>query len=149
MVAATATVEVQGPLVSQPYVAMTLAVMEAFGVRAGNRKNRRFDVRPARYLWLGTSRRFDAFTFIFVETPGGVFQVHAYRFDESQSAWNLAEVYELGSTSHCSKLGPRVGPPLQANAGWRLALVAQYRPARRVSPQSRRTCRPATTTPRN
>jgi len=43
------TVEVQGPLVSKPYVAMTLAVMEAFGVRAGNRKNRRFDVRPARY----------------------------------------------------------------------------------------------------
>jgi 3-phosphoshikimate 1-carboxyvinyltransferase len=29
---------------------MTLAVMEAFGVRAGNRKFRRFDVRPARYI---------------------------------------------------------------------------------------------------
>jgi 3-phosphoshikimate 1-carboxyvinyltransferase len=43
------TVEVQGVLVSQPYVAMTLAVMEAFGVAVGNRKNRRFDVRPARY----------------------------------------------------------------------------------------------------
>jgi 3-phosphoshikimate 1-carboxyvinyltransferase len=44
------TVEVDGILVSQPYVAMTLAVMEAFGVRAGNRKFRRFDVRPARYI---------------------------------------------------------------------------------------------------
>jgi 3-phosphoshikimate 1-carboxyvinyltransferase len=43
------TVEVQGVLVSQPYVAMTLAVMEAFGVRIGNRKFRRFDVRPAHY----------------------------------------------------------------------------------------------------
>ncbi|MBV8077666.1 MAG: 3-phosphoshikimate 1-carboxyvinyltransferase [Planctomycetaceae bacterium] len=43
------TVEVQGVLVSRPYVAMTLAVMEAFGVRVGNRKDRRFDVRPARY----------------------------------------------------------------------------------------------------
>ena len=43
------TVEVQGTLVSVPYVAMTLAVMEAFGVRIGNRKFRRFDVRPARY----------------------------------------------------------------------------------------------------
>ncbi len=43
------TVEVQGVLVSQPYVAMTLAVMEAFGVSVGNRKFRRFDVRPARY----------------------------------------------------------------------------------------------------
>jgi 3-phosphoshikimate 1-carboxyvinyltransferase len=43
------TIEVQGVLVSQPYVAMTMAVMEAFGVRIGNRKYRRFDVRPARY----------------------------------------------------------------------------------------------------
>src|SRR5581483_11433870 len=43
------TVEVAGTLVSQPYVAMTLAVMDAFGVRAGNRKFHRFDVRPGRY----------------------------------------------------------------------------------------------------
>lgn len=42
-------VEVSGPLVSQPYVAMTLGVMEAFGVRVEHRKNRRFDVRPGRY----------------------------------------------------------------------------------------------------
>ncbi len=44
------TVEVQGVLVSQPYVAMTLNVMEAFGVRVRNRKNQRFDVRPSAYL---------------------------------------------------------------------------------------------------
>lgn len=43
------TVEVDGVLVSLPYVAMTLAVMEAFGVSVVNRKNRRFDVRPASY----------------------------------------------------------------------------------------------------
>ncbi len=43
------TLEVQGVLVSHPYVAMTLAVMEAFGVSAGNRRFRRFDVYPARY----------------------------------------------------------------------------------------------------
>jgi 3-phosphoshikimate 1-carboxyvinyltransferase len=43
------TVEVQGPLVSKPYVAMTIAVMEAFGVTIGNRKFRRFDVYPAHY----------------------------------------------------------------------------------------------------
>jgi 3-phosphoshikimate 1-carboxyvinyltransferase len=45
----TTTVEVRGVLVSQPYVAMTLAVMEAFGVTVGNKKFRRFDVRPAPY----------------------------------------------------------------------------------------------------
>jgi 3-phosphoshikimate 1-carboxyvinyltransferase len=43
------TVEVQGVLVSQPYVAMTLSVMEAFGVTIGNRKFHRFDIYPARY----------------------------------------------------------------------------------------------------
>ena len=45
------------------------------------------DVRPNRYIWLGTTRLFDAFTFIFVETPHGVYQVHAYRFNGSQSAF--------------------------------------------------------------
>jgi len=43
------TVEVEGVLVSRPYVAMTLSVMEAFGVRILNRKDRRFAIRPARY----------------------------------------------------------------------------------------------------
>jgi len=52
---------------------------DAFGVST--------DTRPNRYIWLGTSRLFDAFTFIFVETPHGVYQVHAYRFNESQSAF--------------------------------------------------------------
>jgi 3-phosphoshikimate 1-carboxyvinyltransferase len=46
----TTTVEVDGVLVSKPYVAMTMAVMEAFGVKINNRKDRRFDVRPARYV---------------------------------------------------------------------------------------------------
>jgi anthraniloyl-CoA monooxygenase len=45
------------------------------------------DQRPARYVWLGTTRRFDAFTFVFVENAEGVFQAHAYRFDEKTSAF--------------------------------------------------------------
>ena len=45
------------------------------------------DTRTAKFIWLGTDRRFDAFTFIFVETRDGVFQVHAYRFDDRQSAF--------------------------------------------------------------
>ena len=45
------------------------------------------DVRKARYIWLGTTQRFDAFTFIFIVNDAGVFQVHAYRFDEAQSAF--------------------------------------------------------------
>jgi anthraniloyl-CoA monooxygenase len=45
------------------------------------------DVRSARFVWLGTSKLFDAFTFIFAENEHGVFQVHAYRYDERSSAF--------------------------------------------------------------
>ncbi|CAN5762844.1 bifunctional salicylyl-CoA 5-hydroxylase/oxidoreductase [soil metagenome] len=45
------------------------------------------DIRSALYTWLGTTRLFDAFTFLFVENAHGVFQAHAYRFDGEQSAF--------------------------------------------------------------
>jgi anthraniloyl-CoA monooxygenase len=45
------------------------------------------DVRSARYIWLGTTAPFDAFTFYFVENEQGVFQAHCYRFDESTSTF--------------------------------------------------------------
>jgi anthraniloyl-CoA monooxygenase len=45
------------------------------------------DERPARYVWLGTTRLFDAFTFAFVENEHGVFQAHAYRFEDRHSAF--------------------------------------------------------------
>jgi anthraniloyl-CoA monooxygenase len=43
------------------------------------------DERRCRYIWLGTKHLFEAFTFIFEETPAGWFQVHAYRFDKDTS----------------------------------------------------------------
>ena len=45
------------------------------------------DVRGNKYIWLGTTRRFDAFTFIFKETQWGWFQAHAYRFDDRTSTF--------------------------------------------------------------
>ncbi len=45
------------------------------------------DVRKAKFVWLGTTKLFEAFTFIFVENEHGVFQVHAYRYDEDNSAF--------------------------------------------------------------
>jgi len=45
----TTSIEVQGALVSKPYVTMTLDVMEAFGVRIGHKNDRRFTVGPDRY----------------------------------------------------------------------------------------------------
>src|SRR5690606_37322054 len=41
--------EVMGPLVSRPYIAMTLEVMAAFGRKISNREFRRFNVEPAPY----------------------------------------------------------------------------------------------------
>jgi anthraniloyl-CoA monooxygenase len=45
------------------------------------------DVRPARFIWLGTTFPFDAFTFYFVENEAGVFQAHCYRFEEGTSTF--------------------------------------------------------------
>ncbi len=45
------------------------------------------DLRSARYIWLGTTFPFDAFTFYVVENEDGVFQAHCYRFDEQTSTF--------------------------------------------------------------
>ncbi|HLS44103.1 MAG TPA: lycopene cyclase family protein, partial [Ornithinicoccus sp.] len=36
------------------------------------------DVRACKYMWLGTSKVFDAFKFYILDTPHGVMQVHGY-----------------------------------------------------------------------
>ncbi|MGH3356781.1 MAG: NAD(P)-binding protein, partial [Nocardioidaceae bacterium] len=38
------------------------------------------DVRDCKYMWLGTSKVFDAFKFYVRETPYGVMQIHGYPF---------------------------------------------------------------------
>lgn len=55
------------------------------------------ELRPNRFVWLGTPRRFDAFTFAFVRNEHGVFQAHAYRFDESLATF----VVECDEQSWC------------------------------------------------
>ncbi len=43
--------------------------------------------RPNRYIWLGTKRLYDAFTFLFEKTEHGWFQAHVYKFDEHTSTF--------------------------------------------------------------
>lgn len=43
--------------------------------------------RPNRYIWLGTKRLYDAFTFLFEKTEHGWFQAHIYKFDETTSTF--------------------------------------------------------------
>ena len=88
------------------------------------------DERRCRYIWLGTRHVFEAFTFIFEETPAGWFQVHAYRFDRDTStvivecreeAWRAAGLDRAdtaASIAFCEKLFDRYlgGRPLMSNA---------------------------------
>ncbi len=45
------------------------------------------DWRPNRFVWLGTTFPFRAFTFIFKESPHGLWRVHAYRYDARHSTF--------------------------------------------------------------
>jgi anthraniloyl-CoA monooxygenase len=45
------------------------------------------DVRKCRYIWLGSHKKLEAFTFAFEQTPWGWFQLHAYRFDADTSTF--------------------------------------------------------------
>lgn len=45
------------------------------------------DPRRCRFVWLGTKKIFDAFTFLFAENEHGWFQVHAYQFQEGLSTF--------------------------------------------------------------
>ncbi|MDA8020092.1 MAG: bifunctional salicylyl-CoA 5-hydroxylase/oxidoreductase [Thermoanaerobaculia bacterium] len=45
------------------------------------------DWRKCRFTWLGTDKALDAFTFIFEPSQWGLFQVHAYPFDDGLGTW--------------------------------------------------------------
>jgi anthraniloyl-CoA monooxygenase len=45
------------------------------------------DTRQCRFVWLGTHKTFDAFTFAFEQTEHGWFQAHAYKFDDETSTF--------------------------------------------------------------
>ena len=68
-------------------------VIAADGINSATRRVRAEHFGPslelgtARYIWLGTTLPLDAFTFIVVQTPDGVFQAHAYRFAPGQSTF--------------------------------------------------------------
>ena len=88
------------------------------------------DLRRCRYIWLGTPKRFDAFTFAFKETPIGWFQAHAYQFDGEtstfivetpQEVWEQAGIADMSdgeSIAFCESLFADVlgGEPLMSNA---------------------------------
>lgn len=68
-------------------------VVAADGVNSGVRSlyqphfGTRIDGRPNRFVWLGTTFPFDAFTFYFDENEHGLFRVHAYRYEPERSTF--------------------------------------------------------------
>ncbi len=56
-------------------------------------------VRPNRFVWLGTNKLFDAFTFDFRKTEHGWFQAHIYKFDETTSTF-IVETTESAYKAH-------------------------------------------------
>ncbi|HQZ06555.1 MAG TPA: bifunctional salicylyl-CoA 5-hydroxylase/oxidoreductase [Burkholderiaceae bacterium] len=61
------------------------------------------DNRQCRFVWLGTHKTFDAFTFAFEQTEHGWFQAHAYKFDDKTSTFIVEtpqEVWEAHGLQH-------------------------------------------------
>ncbi|MEY3124913.1 MAG: hypothetical protein RLZZ573_1433 [Pseudomonadota bacterium] len=87
-------------------------------------------VRPNRYIWLGTHKLFDAFTFLFEKTEHGWFQAHIYKFDENTTtfivecpehvwlAHGLDQADQAQSIAFCEKVfaGNLKGASLMTNA---------------------------------
>ena len=57
------------------------------------------ELRACRFVWLGTHKKFDAFTFAFEQTEHGWFAAHAYQFDATTSTF-IVETPEAVWTAH-------------------------------------------------
>ena len=108
----------------------------ADGVNSRTRNNHKdvfepdVDVRKCRFIWLGTTQKFDAFTFAFEQTEHGWFQIHAYQFsqdlstvivetrEETWKAHGLDEANTAQSIDFCERLFGKYlnGHALQSNA---------------------------------
>jgi anthraniloyl-CoA monooxygenase len=74
------------------------------------------DVRPNKFVWLGTTRPFPAFTFFFKHTEHGLWRVHAYQYERDRSTFiveareatwraaGLAEASETETIAFCERL---------------------------------------------
>ena len=95
---------------------------EAFGVEIETRANK--------FIWLGTDRVFDAFTFAFEKTEGGWIWAHAYRFADdcstfivecSEATWlglGFDQLDQDGAIALCERIFERhlAGHRLKSNA---------------------------------
>jgi anthraniloyl-CoA monooxygenase len=111
-----------------------VVISEGANSKARTRQAEKFDpkidVRKCRYIWLGTTQKFAAFTFAFEKTQFGWFQIHAYQFskdlstvivetrEETWAAHGLDKADLRESIAFCEKLFAAYlgGAPLLSNA---------------------------------
>jgi anthraniloyl-CoA monooxygenase len=73
------------------------------------------DVRPNKYVWLGTNQKFDAFTFAFVETEHGWIWAHAYQFEPGASTFIVECSEETWRGLGFDRHGRRTRPAAKAS----------------------------------
>ena len=83
------------------------AIRTALGAQFGPTLDRRF----CRYMWLGTDLVFDAFKFFVVDTPEGVFQAHAYPYDDRMSTFIVECNERVWRDAALDSLAPGPLPP--------------------------------------
>ncbi|HUF89631.1 MAG TPA: bifunctional salicylyl-CoA 5-hydroxylase/oxidoreductase [Gemmatimonadota bacterium] len=94
----------------------------ADGVNSGVRERWRddfgpaIDWRPNKFVWMGTTRSFDAFTFDFQRDEHGLWRLHAYRYGDDRSTFivettdetlarsGLADASEAETVAFCERL---------------------------------------------
>ena len=96
----------------------------------------------SRYIWFGTDRILDSFTFVFRQSEHGLFQTHAYPFDGQHGTWivetdeatwrraGLDAADEAASIAYCQRLfGPelRGGRLLSNRSQWVSFLTVRNR----------------------
>ncbi|MDB5750596.1 MAG: oxidoreductase-like protein [Ramlibacter sp.] len=62
------------------------------------------DTRKCRFVWLGTRKKFEAFTFAFEQTPAGWFQAHAYQFDADTATFIVEAPEEVWLAAGLDKM---------------------------------------------
>jgi anthraniloyl-CoA monooxygenase len=67
------------------------------------------DTRKCRFVWLGTKKRFDAFTFAFEETEHGWFQAHAYQYDGDTSTFIVETPEQVWQKAGIDKMSQEEG----------------------------------------
>jgi anthraniloyl-CoA monooxygenase len=78
-----------GPFADADLIVAADGVNSAVRTRYARHFGPSLDWRPSRFVWLGTTFPYRAFTFLFKENEHGLWRVHAYRYQEGASTFIL------------------------------------------------------------